>query len=80
MVIIVISGDYYDPKELFRGRGKKAFFESAGACVAFARESIVISKRGKPMAMLVPPSREPAEDHLSKVKAGWTTAIPFSIA
>jgi len=48
---------------------KKHFSELLGR-VAYGGESILISKRGKPFAMLVPSSRETAGDHLSKV-AGW---------
>ncbi len=48
---------------------KKHFSDLLGR-VAYAGESIIISKRGKPLAMLVPSTGEPAEDHLSKVE-GW---------
>ncbi len=48
---------------------KKHFSDLLGR-VAYAGESIIISKRGKPLAMLVPSTGEPPEDHLSKVE-GW---------
>jgi len=48
---------------------KKHFSDLLGR-VAYAGESIIISKRGKPLAMLVPSTIEPAADHLSKVE-GW---------
>ena len=38
--------------------------------VAYGRERIVISKRGRPMAVLVPVSETGEYDHLSKVR-GW---------
>jgi len=48
---------------------KKHFSDLLGR-VAYGGESILISKRGKPLAMLVPSTKELAEDHLSKVE-GW---------
>ncbi len=48
---------------------KKHFSDLLGR-VAYGGESILISKRGKPLAMLVPSTREPAQDHLSRVE-GW---------
>ena len=48
---------------------KKHFSEILGR-VAYARERIVISKRGKPVAVLVPPDQALREDRLSKVD-GW---------
>ena len=57
------------PKSYSVAEAKKHFSDLLGR-VAYAGESILISKRGKPLAMLVPSSREPAEDHLSKIE-GW---------
>ena len=51
------------------GEAKKHFSDLLGR-VAYGGESILISKRGKPLAMLVPSTRETAEDHLSQVE-GW---------
>ncbi len=48
---------------------KKHFSEILGR-VAYRGERIVISKRGKPLAAIVPSSGDPREDHLSKVQ-GW---------
>jgi prevent-host-death family protein len=48
---------------------KKHFSEILGR-VAHAGERIVISKRGKPIAVLVPPNQAISEDCLSKVE-GW---------
>jgi prevent-host-death family protein len=48
---------------------KKHFSELLGR-VAYGGEHITISKRGKPLAVLVPPSELSPEDHLSKTK-GW---------
>lgn len=48
---------------------KKHFSELLGR-VAYGGEHITISKRGKPLAVLVPPSELSKEDHLSKTK-GW---------
>ena len=48
---------------------KKHFSEILGR-VAYAGERIVISKRGKPVAVLVPLDQAFREDRLSKVE-GW---------
>jgi prevent-host-death family protein len=48
---------------------KRHFSEILGR-VACARERIVISKRGKPVAVLVPPDQALMENRLSKVE-GW---------
>ena len=48
---------------------KKHFSDLLGR-VAYGGESILISKRGKPLAMLVHSTRKPTEDHLSRVE-GW---------
>ncbi len=56
---------------------KKHFSDLLGR-VAFAGESITISKRGKPLAMLIPSNKEPAEDHLSKVEGWLDDNDPFS--
>jgi prevent-host-death family protein len=56
-------------KQYSVAEAKKCFSELLSR-VAYGGEHIIISKRGKPLAMLVPPSIEPKEDHLSKVE-GW---------
>jgi prevent-host-death family protein len=38
--------------------------------VAYRGERITISKRGKPMAILIPATEAPEEEHVGKVK-GW---------
>ena len=48
---------------------KKHFSEILGR-VAHGGERITISKKGKPLAVLVPPSELPPEDNLGKTK-GW---------
>jgi len=48
----------------------KKHFSEILSRVAYGGERIVISKRGKPLALLVPPSELHSEDHLSKTK-GW---------
>jgi len=50
-------------------QAKKHFSELLGR-VAYGGERIIISKRGKPLAVLVPPSELSPEDHLCKAK-GW---------
>ncbi len=56
-------------KEYSVAEAKKHFSELLGR-VAFGGERIMIAKRGKTLAMLVPPSLEPGEDHPGKVE-GW---------
>ena len=48
----------------------KKHFSELLSRVAYGGEHIIISKRGKPLAVLVPPSELSTEDHLSKTK-GW---------
>ena len=48
----------------------KKHFSELLSRVAFRGERITIAKRGKPLAMLVPPAAEPGSDHPSKVE-GW---------
>jgi len=48
---------------------KKHLSEILGR-VAHGGERITISKRGKPFAILIPPSESSPEDHLAKTK-GW---------
>jgi len=48
----------------------KKHFSELLSRVAYGRESITIVKRGKPLAMLVPPAAEPGSDHLGKLE-GW---------
>jgi len=57
------------PKTYSVAEAKKHFSDLLGR-VAYGGESILISKRGKPLAMLVPSTREAAQDHLSRVE-GW---------
>jgi len=56
-------------KEIGVAEAKKHFSELIGR-VAYGGERIVISKRGKPMAIMVPATDEQALDHLSKTR-GW---------
>jgi len=48
----------------------KKHFSELLSRVAFGGERITIAKRGKPLAMLVPPAAEPGPDHPGKVE-GW---------
>jgi prevent-host-death family protein len=48
----------------------KKHFSELLSRVAFRGERITIAKRGKPLAMLVPPATEPGSDHPGKVE-GW---------
>jgi prevent-host-death family protein len=48
----------------------KKHFSELLSRVAFGGERITIAKRGKPLALLVPPAAEPGSDHPSKVE-GW---------
>lgn len=48
----------------------KKHFSELLSRVAYGRERITIAKRGKPLAMLVPPAAEPGLDHPGKVE-GW---------
>jgi prevent-host-death family protein len=55
---------------------KKHFSEILGR-VAYRGERIQISKRGKPLAMIVPSTTEQGEDHLSKVQGWLEESDPF---
>jgi prevent-host-death family protein len=48
---------------------KKHLSELLGR-VAYGGERIIISKRGKPMAVMIPPNEASAEQNLSEVE-GW---------
>ena len=48
----------------------KKHFSELLSRVAYGRERITIAKRGKPLAMLVPPAAEAGSDHPGKVE-GW---------
>lgn len=56
-------------KEVGIAEAKKHFSELIGR-VAYGGERIIISKRGKPMAIMVPATKDQAPDHLSKTR-GW---------
>ena len=55
---------------------KKHFSEILGR-VAYRGERIQISKRGKPLAMIIPSTEELGEDHLSKVQGWLEDSDPF---
>jgi prevent-host-death family protein len=63
-------------KEFSVAEAKKRFSEILSR-VAYGREKIVISKRGKPLAILVPPHEAANEDHLSKVQGWLDEGDPF---
>ena len=48
----------------------KKHFSELLSRVGYGGEHITILKRGKPLAMLVPPSELSKEDHLNKIE-GW---------
>jgi prevent-host-death family protein len=56
-------------RELNIAEAKKHFSELLGR-VAYGGERITISKRGKPMAVLVPPEDPSAQSNLAKLE-GW---------
>lgn len=62
-------------KEVSVAEAKKHFSELLGR-VAYGGERIKILKRGKPMAIMVPPNEVPAEAHLSKIE-GWLESDDF---
>jgi prevent-host-death family protein len=55
----------------------KKHFSELLSRVAFRGERITIAKRGKPLAMLVPPAAEPGLDHPSKVQGWLENSDPF---
>jgi len=54
----------------------KKHFSELLSRVAYGRERITIAKRGKPLAMLVPPA-EPGSGHLSEVEGWLEDSDPF---
>jgi len=54
----------------------KKHFSELLSRVAFRGERITISKRGKPLAILVPPLQNPLRITPAKWKDGWKTATP----
>jgi prevent-host-death family protein len=59
-------------KEVSVAEAKKHLSDLLGR-VAYRGERITISKRGKPMAILVPATESGAQEHLGKLK-GWLEA------
>ena len=55
----------------------KKHFSELLSRVAFGGERITIAKRGKPLAMLVPPAAEPGSDHPGKVEGCLENSDPF---
>jgi prevent-host-death family protein len=55
----------------------KKHFSELLSRVADGRERITIAKRGKPLAMLVPPAAEAGSDHLAKVEGWLEDSDPF---
>ena len=64
------------PKEVSVAEAKKHFSDLLGR-VAYRGERITISKRGKPIAILVPVSDSPQEEHLGKVNGWLDSDDPF---
>jgi prevent-host-death family protein len=69
MVMLNIKKVIMSSKTFDIAQAKKHFSELLGR-VAYGGERIVISKRGKPLAVLVSSSELSSEHHLSKTK-GW---------
>jgi prevent-host-death family protein len=63
-------------KEVSVAEAKKHLSDLLGR-VAYRGERIMISKRGKPMAILIPATEAPEEEHLGKVKGWLETNDPF---
>ena len=63
-------------KEVSVAEAKKHLSELLGR-VAYGGERIIISKRGKPMAVLIPANEASAGEHLSKVEGWLETDDPF---
>ena len=55
----------------------KKHFSELLSRVAYGRERITIAKRGKPLAMLVPPVAEPGSDHPGQVEGWLENSDPF---
>ena len=45
--------------------------------VAYGKEQVVITKRGKPMAVLVPPGQRPGKHHLADAQGWLSNDEPF---
>jgi len=70
LLVIVISKEVIMiQKQVSVAEAKKHLSELLGR-VAYGGERIVISKRGRPMAILVPPVQPKAERSLSRIE-GW---------
>jgi len=63
-------------REVSVAEAKRHFSELLGR-VAYGGEHILISKRGRPMAVLVPPSNSAQEEHLSQVEGWLESDDPF---
>ena len=63
-------------REYSVAEAKKHFSELLNR-VAYGSERITIAKRGKPLAMLVPPPAEPGPGHPSKVEGWLENSDPF---
>jgi prevent-host-death family protein len=55
----------------------KKHFSKLLSRVAYGKEHITIAKRGKPLAVLVPPAAETGSDHLGKVEGWLENSDPF---
>ena len=55
----------------------KKHFSELLSRVAFRGERITIARRGKPLAMLVPPTTQIGSDHLSRVEGWLENEDPF---
>lgn len=55
----------------------KKHFSELLSRVAYGNERIIIAKRGKPLAILVPPHAEHSPDHPSRVEGWLENSDPF---
>ena len=76
MVKLIKKGVKMIKREVNVAEAKKHLSELLGR-VAYGGERIVISKRGKPMAVLVPASEASTEEHLCKVEGWLESDDPF---
>lgn len=61
------------PEEAINVAEAKKQFSNLLGRVAFGRETILIMRRGRPMAKLIPPDEQPVEQGLASVR-GWLSA------
>ncbi len=63
-------------KEVSVAEAKKHFSDLLGR-VAYGGERITTSKRGTPMAVMVPPTEVPGEEYFTKIEGWLESEDPF---